>query len=386
MKKIILLILIILLIPFFIITIKDIDREEVNPTLTYNLTTTDSTYTDLNEHTLQEVFESTTPALENLVTNGNFTSGITSWLGGGSFFTFDTSQMKLVADGTEATRQSAQKVSAPSGNIIYIKYSYNVTSYTQGALNTQIADLNDTTTLTQSLKTSVTSGYVTENKTVISTNGGIQINLRAQSTAILTAYWDNILVFNLTASYGVTATSGTAYDNAVAEIEWILSKNDGYIQSVGNPFEIVDLTVEEMDAWYTIYQTYHTTYTTLTLGTATATTYTSLQQLILDNDDKDFKLYRDDVIDETRYRLTQESGYISITNDDDLEIIRINEDDTFESSLQIDDTIDYKLVGYNVTSYIDGSFDNTILAFVWIIPILLIGGFFFIIFSHRKED
>lgn len=347
MKKIILIILTLLLIPFFILTIKDIYREEVNPTLTYNLTTTDSTYTDLNNHTLQEVFEDILTDWNRQLPNGVFTY-----------------QQRL-------------------DNGVYVLDRYVQQSIFNGSVS-ESWFLNDTYTDTLRFKISVNNGSLSV--TAANNRGYSVFAPLVNSTSDLeTEGW----LINSNVLYIVINKSRLATNDVAGLRTYLASNNLTFFYQLASPILNVwssALTVEEMDAWYTIYQTYHTSYTTLTLGTATPTTYTSLQQLILDNEDKDFKLYRDDVVDEDHYRLTQESGYISITNDDNLEIMRINDDDTFESSLQVDDIIDYKLVGYNVTSYIDGSFDNTILAFVWIIPILLIGGFFFVIFSHRKED
>jgi len=149
------------------------------------------------------------------------------------------------------------------------------------------------------------------------------------------------------------------------------------------PLEQITLT-SDIDYWYNVYLTYGSIYDNITLGTLTAGTYTTLQSFINDTEDGRIKLYRNDVIDPLRHTITQNTGYISIENVND-EIVRIYPDDTYTSENSAVG-ITYKLESYTIDSYIDGDFDNTVLAFLWIIPILLVGGFFFIIFSHRKEE
>jgi len=149
------------------------------------------------------------------------------------------------------------------------------------------------------------------------------------------------------------------------------------------PLEQVTLT-SDINYWFNVYLDYGSIYDNITLGTLTAGTYTTLQTFINDTEDGRIKLYRNDVIDPLRHTITQNTGYISIENVND-EIVRIYPDDTYTSENSAVG-ITYKLESYTIDSYIDGDFDNTVLAFLWIIPILLVGGFFFIIFSHRKEE
>ena len=167
---------------------------------------------ELNNHTLREVFEG-----GNLVVNGDFSKGTTGW-NITTGYTNDNSQLKLVADGSISTnRQSSQKISLPTGDKVYVSYKYKLTNYIQGQLNTQIADYNDSVALSNNFVTTVTD-YTYGSKLVTSTNNGIQINLRGESSPNFTAYWDDIRVINTTA-LGISA-----------------------------------LTVAQMDYWFNVYQ------------------------------------------------------------------------------------------------------------------------------------
>jgi hypothetical protein len=122
------------LIPFFILTIKDIDREEVNPTLTYNLTTTDSTYTDLNGHTLQEVFEDILTDWNTQLPNGIYT--YQQRLDGGAYvldryvqeYTLQASDIAFITDRTSFT-QAYTNVSFKDYNALIDALQGNILVY-----------------------------------------------------------------------------------------------------------------------------------------------------------------------------------------------------------------------------------------------------------------
>src|SRR5690606_4664028 len=105
-------------------------------------------------------------------------------------------------------------------------------------------------------------------------------------------------------------------------------------------------------------------------------------EFINNNQNKQIKIYFDDNILENRYKIYLENDVIIINND--TEVIRIYKNDTYTSTRNLDTDITYKLEGYNILEYIDGEFDNTVLAFFWIIPVLLAGGLIYLLIK-RKE-
>lgn len=117
-------------------------------------------------------------------------------------------------------------------------------------------------------------------------------------------------------------------------------------------------------------------------GTLTTGTYENILEFIDNNQNKQIKLFFNDNIQESRYNIYLENDTIIINND--TEIIRIYNNDTYTSTLNLDTDITYKLEGYNILEYIDGEFDNTVLAFFWIIPVLLVGGLIYLLLK-RKE-
>lgn len=120
----------------------------------------------------------------------------------------------------------------------------------------------------------------------------------------------------------------------------------------------------------------------LEYGTLPQGTYENILEFINDNQNKDVKIYYNDIIQEHRFNTYLENSSILLSND--TEFITIYEDDTYTSTLNLDTDITYKLEGYNILEYIDGEFDNTVLAFFWIIPVLLVGGLIYLLLK-RKE-
>ncbi len=111
-------------------------------------------------------------------------------------------------------------------------------------------------------------------------------------------------------------------------------------------------------------------------------TYNNVIEFINNNQNKQIKIFFDDNIQESRYNIYLENDVIIINND--TEVIRIYNDNTYTSTRNLDTDITYKLEGYNIIGYIDGKFDNTVLAFFWVIPVLLVGGLIFLLIK-RKE-
>ena len=118
-------------------------------------------------------------------------------------------------------------------------------------------------------------------------------------------------------------------------------------------------------------------------GTLEEDTYTNLLSFISNNSNEDIKIFLNDTIFNHRYKTTVLDDKIIISNDK--EFITIYPDDTYTSTQILEETT-YKLEGYHVISYIDGKFNNIVLAFFWIIPILLIGGLLYLLIGNRKEN
>jgi len=120
----------------------------------------------------------------------------------------------------------------------------------------------------------------------------------------------------------------------------------------------------------------------LEYGSLPEGTYDNVLEFINNNQNKQLKLFLDDNIQESRYNIYLENNIITISND--TEVISIYNDNTYTSTKNLDTDITYKLEGYHILDYIDGKFDNTVLAFFWVIPALLVGGLIYLLLK-RKE-
>lgn len=120
----------------------------------------------------------------------------------------------------------------------------------------------------------------------------------------------------------------------------------------------------------------------LEYGTLSQDTYNNILELINNNQNKQIKIFFDDNIQDSRYNIYLENDVIIINND--TEVIRIYNDNSYTSTRNLDTDITYKLEGYHIIDYIDGKFDNTVLAFFWVIPALLVGGLIYLLLK-RKE-
>lgn len=120
----------------------------------------------------------------------------------------------------------------------------------------------------------------------------------------------------------------------------------------------------------------------LEYGSLPQGTYDNVIEFNNNNRNKQIKLFFDDNIQESRYDIYLENNTIVINNE--TEVIRIYNDDTYTSTRNLDTDITYKLEGYHILEYIDGKFDNRVLAFFWIIPVLLAGGLIYLLLK-RKE-
>ena len=120
----------------------------------------------------------------------------------------------------------------------------------------------------------------------------------------------------------------------------------------------------------------------LEYGSLSQDTYNNTLELINNNQNKQIKIFFDDNIQDSRYNIYLENNIIIINND--TEVISIYSDNTYTSTRNLDTNITYKLEGYHIIDYIDGKFDNTVLAFFWVIPALLVGGLIYLLLK-RKE-
>jgi hypothetical protein len=114
----------------------------------------------------------------------------------------------------------------------------------------------------------------------------------------------------------------------------------------------------------------------LEYGTLSQDTYNNTLELINNNQNKQIKIFFDDNIQDSRYNIYLENDVIIINND--TEVIRIYNDNSYTSTRNLDTDITYKLEGYHIIDYIDGKFDNTVLEF------FLAGGLIYLLLK-RKE-
>lgn len=166
----------------------------------------------------------TIPALENLVMNGDFSNGTTGWIG-------SSNASFTVSNGIATVLANSYADVLLSNNItwilndIYLYIARIKSDSVDVAIN--IASAKQTrhsgSGNFEILKLGLMWNFATNNYPIQI------IDLRVTD---FTQYEvDYVMVFNLTASHGVTATSGTAYDNAVADIEAVLAQAGGYISS-----------------------------------------------------------------------------------------------------------------------------------------------------------
>lgn len=118
-------------------------------------------------------------------------------------------------------------------------------------------------------------------------------------------------------------------------------------------------------------------------GTLEENTYTNLLTFISNNSNEDIKIFLNDTIIKVRYKTTVLDDKIIISNDN--EFITIYSNDTYTSTQILEEETTYKLEGYHVISYIDGKFNNIILTFFWLIPLLLVGGLFYLLFNKKGD-
>jgi len=392
MRKIIIIILLILLIPFFIITIKDIDREEVNPSLDLTLTETHNSIIDLNNHTLKEVFEDTSLFdTYQLVSNGDFSDGTTGWTNYTPAATFTVSNG--IASYT-STGTSGQYFG--QGIELNAEKYYLISKHTQekvgGGIHARMMNPPYTYVLEEPMQSLTPTNSIQSHLFTVATAETYLIRYYTNDTVVRSMTSDYLYIFNIS-----TPIANKQYSPLYTKTFDLMSDAEIKLQMdefVAKPYLFIDyetfgidtLTDEQMDYWYNVYTTYSSSYDYIQFGNATAGDYLLLQQLLIDNASEDFKLYRDTVIDEVHYTMTQNIDNISVSDVNGNELFILYSDDTYISRTSLSDTTTLSFVGYNITGYIDGDFNNTVLAFFWIVPILLVGALFFIIFKGKESE
>lgn len=178
---------------------------------------------------VKEIQGRTIPALENLVTNGDFAvdtnaDGLAdNWVKRVVYTSSLSNGVQRITYGTATNNfiDIGQSYSFTVDNVYYIKANFYSTLSVKSVV----------------IRNNAIDGAIIHNINYVD---GISFKALAnasfltfysQTTPISTSYIElsKVGIFNLTASHGVTSTSGTAYDNAVADIEAMLEANGGYI-------------------------------------------------------------------------------------------------------------------------------------------------------------
>lgn len=170
------------------------------------------------------------PALENEIINGQLVNSDNWTLNTG--FIFENGYVK--ANVSNAIGLSQTGIVFPTANVILVvaKMRADGTGSFSYILRLSSANVSNTFSPT------ITSTWNIYKGALLTTSATDELRI-ARTPGNNFVYLDDIQLFNLTASHGVTATSGTAYDNAVADIETILALKGGYISST--PTHAVDM-------------------------------------------------------------------------------------------------------------------------------------------------
>lgn len=394
MKKIIGIVVVVLLIPFFIFVISDIDRVPIYPTTEFNIEKiTRISSLDIENNDIELV------KLPNGVGDRWYPNGVERNVG-----------RILINDNSNFTYNSSSIDT--SDNLIRFDFNNNLPFAGTSSDNNSTALSNIFIQRPSEFGTDLTS-----ERFWILPNGGIRI----------------IINYNKLIPYGFIIDNTPTYNNAMKL--WLLNNNvEIYYQLATPTIEttitlpefidfydggsvivddgIVDYTIVEnqtkinyiegnittvVDNQFNIskptkiisksndlydYDIYNLP-SYLEYGSLPTETYSDSLEFINNNQNKEIKIFFNDIIQENRYKIYLENDIIIISND--TEFIRIYNDDTYTSTRNLDTNITYKLEGYNIIDYIDGEFDNTVFAFFWIIPVLLVGGLFYLLISKRKE-
>lgn len=394
MKKIIGIIIVILLIPFFIFVISDIDKIPIYPE-------TDFTLSKITQISSIDLIDSPTlPKLPNGVgdrwVNDKVEKRVGKWIPSiDDYWIIQTTLDDVVqvsinnnhplSNTTTAYNDSLSNLlpyrdimssefndegyrfvassSTPTGNRLYLKVKWNninanssdSDTYINNAIREYLIDNNfiiyyqlATPTIETAPPLPTHIDTYTEG-TIIVDNGVIDYTLEDNNKARI-----NYIEGNIT----------TVVDN-----EFVISKPTKIVSASNN---LYNYDINTLPPYFEY-------------GALSDDTYTNLEQLIIENNGNKIKLFINDEIQPILYDIIQEDNTISITNGID-ECITIYSDNTYTSTNSLLENTTYKVEGKEIIEYIDGKFNNNVLAFLWIIPILLVGGLMYFLIGKRKGD
>ncbi|MEM0172970.1 MAG: hypothetical protein QXI16_00520, partial [Sulfolobaceae archaeon] len=149
-------------------------------------------------------------------------------------------------------------------------------------------------------------------------------------------------------------------------------------------FGISSITTVQMDMYYNYYLD---GFDNVTFGN-TVSAYTNLQSLMSQNADLNYKLYIKDLstdiknIQNTQYKLTQNDDNILVSDINDEYLMTIYDDNTYISNISIDN-LEFTFEGYNSIGTIQGTIPTKAQPFLLIIPLFLIVGFIFLVLKEE---
>lgn len=174
---------------------------------------------------IKEIQGRTIPALENKVENGNFSDVTIDFMATGTSQQVVNNEYELTGETINSSIGANHKDTLIIGHIYYIKFRAKPIN----DVSSIRIRINDSTyTLSEISAYNQWDTYTHTYEQTVETYFGLRFNSLAIGSKIV---YDDIHLIDLTASHGVTETSGTAYDNAVADIEAQLEANGGYIST-----------------------------------------------------------------------------------------------------------------------------------------------------------
>lgn len=390
MKKIIGIIVVVLLIPIVIYVIRDIDRTPIYPTTEFNI---------------EKLTRISSIDLKNGIELPKMSNGVGDrWLSDGSF---ERNVGKVVLDGSETNWFKYDYDIEPYSTVAFVIYLY-LSSIPADGYNHYISNI---------LVNGPTYYRDEANRISITYNGNVIVRL-AKSDLVVYGYDDGLADYQkinafkswlsqnnvelyyqlaepITENVPILPDFIDFYDGGSvivddgiidytvignqAQINYIegniTTVTDGQF-TISKPTKIISKSNDLYDYDLTNLPSY------LEYGTLSQDTYNNTLEFNNNNQNKQIKLFFDDNIQDSRYNIYLENNIITINNDS--EVISIYNDNTYTSTRNLDTNITYKLEGYHVIDYIDGKFDNTVLAFFWVIPALLVGGLIYLLLK-RKE-
>ena len=393
MKKIIGIIVIVLLIPVVIVTISDIDKTPIYPTTEFNL----EKLTRISSIDIENGIE--LPKMPNGVgdrwlSDGTIQRNIGRILfNDNSSFKYHSGSIDIVNElirfdftdilsfgGTSNDENLTalsnifiQSTSVVGTNLVSERF-YIISS---GSLRIIIDynklipygfDIDDTSTYNNAMK-----GWLSDNNVVIYYQLSDPI---IENAPILPEYIDFYDGGSVIVDDGIIDYTVVGNQAQINYIEGnITTVTDGQF-NISKPTKIISKSNDLYDYDISTLPNY------LEYGTLTQDTYNNTLELINNNQNKQIKIFFDGKKQDGRYNIYLENDVIIINND--TEVIRIYNDNSYTSTRNLDTDLTYKLEGYNIIGYIDGRFDNTVLAFFWVIPVLLVGGLIYLALK-RKE-